>query len=84
MTTKEFFEREEAATKEDKWMGGKVEYMYDYLDYGGDRAQVRGKFLREMNKRVTLDDIGETLDKLVIESKAANWKHYDAREHWNK
>jgi len=37
--------------------------------------------LNEANKRTTLEDLGETLDKLVIDSKAKNWKHYKPHEH---
>lgn len=58
-------------------MEEKLDYMYHALDYDHDRARVRDKFLKEVNKRTTLADIGETLDKLVIDSKAAQWKHYD-------
>ena len=62
-------------------MEGQLEFMYSYLDYDHDRARVRDKFLNEMNKRSTLADIGETLDRLVANSKAASWRHYDLREH---
>lgn len=64
-------------------MNQKLDYMYDYLDYDHDRAKVRGKFLGEMNKKPSLADIGETLDKLHYESKAFNWKHYKLNEHHN-
>ena len=64
-------------------MSEKIEYMYNYLDFDNERQDVRNKFLKEMNKRTTLADIGESLDKLVTESKAANWKHYNLAEHWN-
>lgn len=47
--------------------------MYNYLDFDHDRAKVRNRFLKEMNKRTTLKDIGETLDKLIYDSKAASW-----------
>lgn len=52
-------------------MNEKLEYMYNSLDYDNDRSRVRDKFLNEVNKRTTLADVGETLDKLVIDSKAA-------------
>lgn len=65
-------------------MEGKIDFMYNHLDFMHDRAKVRDKFLKEMNKKTTLVDIGETLDKLVYESKAASWKHYDVVEDWNK
>ena len=57
--------------------------MYNYLDYDHDRSRVRDKFLNEMNKRTTLADIGETLDKMHYSSKANNYKHYNLREHHN-
>lgn len=65
-------------------MESKLDYMYDYLDFDHDRAKVRDKFLKEMNKKTSLEDIGETLDKLVIESKAANWQYYDITSDWMK
>lgn len=37
--------------------------------------------MKEANKRTTLEDLGETLDKLVIDNKAKNWKHYKPEEH---
>lgn len=46
--------------------------MYNHLDYDHDRAKVRDQFLKDVNKRATLEDIGETLDKLVYEDKANN------------
>ena len=58
-----------------------LDYMYDHLDYDSERATARTKFLDEANKRTTLEDLGETLDKLVIDSKAKNWKHYQPNEH---
>lgn len=62
-------------------MNQKLDFMYGYLDYDHDRARVRSKFLKEMNKRTSLADIGETLDQLHYGSKATNWKHYDLHEH---
>ena len=79
----DFLEKERIIAKKDEWMSEKIDYMYNYLDFDNDRAEMRAKFLNEMNKRTTLADIGERLDKMVIDSKAANWKHYDIREHWN-
>lgn len=55
--------------------------MYDALDYDHDRAKVRDKFLTEVNRRVTLADIGETLDKLVYDSKGEYAKYYDLAKH---
>ena len=82
-TTKDFAEKRKVAEEQDNWMTAKIDYMYNYMDFNHDRAMVREKFLKQMNKRTTLLDIGETLDKLVVDSKAANWKHYDLAENWN-
>lgn len=64
-------------------MNEKLEFMYDHMDYDNDREQVRQKFLNEANKRVTLEDIGETLDKLIYESKAEHATTYDLVEDYN-
>ena len=57
--------------------------MYSYLDYDHDRKIVRDRFIKEVNKRVTLEDIGETLDQLTFASKADNYKHYKLSEDYN-
>ena len=58
-----------------------LDFMYTYGDYDSDRTLVREKFLKEATKRSSLADIGETLDKMVVENKAKYWKHYDPVEH---
>ena len=65
----------------DAEMEEKFDFMYNYLDYDSDRSVVRAKFMNEVNKRSTLEDIGETLDRLTIGAKADNYKYYDAAEH---
>ena len=65
-------------------MESKLDFMYQNLDYDYDRLRVRDKFLNEVNRRTTLVDIGETLDKLIIDSKAAQWKHYSIVEDHDK
>ena len=74
----------EALEFEDQQMEDKMEFMYDHLDFDHDRSKVRQKFLSEVNRRVTLDDIGETLDKLIYESKGENAEHYDLLRHHNQ
>ena len=37
-----------------------------------------------MNKKTSLSDVGETLDKLVAGSKSNMWKHYDFVEDYDK
>ena len=44
--------------------------MYNYLDYKNDRHRVRERFLKEMNKKTTIQDVGYLLDELVLDSKA--------------
>lgn len=84
ITELELAENGEQLEIDDKMMSDKVEFMYDHLDYDYDRKTMRAKFLNEMNKKASLADIGETLDKLVANSKANMWKHYDMQEDWNK
>ena len=62
---------------EDKRMNQRLDFMYSYMDYDHDRKLVRDRFMKEVNKRVTLEDIGETLDQLTFASKADNYKHYN-------
>lgn len=47
------------------------EYMFDNLDYRSDRYRLRSRFLLEYNKeKVSLKDIGQLLDKFIIDEKA--------------
>ena len=48
----------------------RAEFMYNYMDYQSDRIRVRNRFLDQMNKKTTLKDIGETLDRLILDEKA--------------
>lgn len=83
LTTEHFAEMEDNIRLEDERMEAKLDFMYNYLDFDSDRDRVRGKFLREMNKKTSLQDIGEVLDELVLEEKAKNWQHYKLHEHHN-
>jgi hypothetical protein len=55
--------------------------MYSYLDYDNDRTRVREKFINEMNKKTSLQDIGEMLDKFIIDEKAEGLKYYQPSKH---
>jgi len=79
----ELIQNGEKLQYEDEDMNEKLDYMYNHLDFDHDRAKVRDKFLNEVNKRVSLKDIGETLDKLIYENKAENIQHYKLNEHYN-
>jgi hypothetical protein len=52
--------------------------MYNYLDYKSDRQRVRERFVHEMNKKTSLEDIGLLLDEFVLDSKANTGEYYDA------
>ena len=43
--------------------------MYNFLDYDNDRSRVRERFIKEMNKKTSLKDIGELLDKFIIDER---------------
>lgn len=51
--------------------------MYNYLDYRHDRYKVRERFLNEMNKKTTIEDIGFILDEFVLSSKSTLGEFYD-------
>lgn len=83
MTTQEFMEKGASIEVEDKKMNAKLDFMYNYGDFDTDRAEVRTKFLTEMNKRTTLQDISESLDQMVINDKGRLNKYYKLNEHHN-
>lgn len=68
LTTDQF----ENAAEYDKEIDEKFDFMYNQLDYDSDRTKVRDQFLKDVTKRSSLADIGETLDKLTVASKAAD------------
>lgn len=51
-------------------MKERVEMMYSYDDISNDRHILRNRFIREMNKKTTLRDIGAKLDEFILDSKA--------------
>lgn len=70
-----------AAEQHDEWVQPRAEFMYNYLDYGHDRAKVRERFLNEMNKKTTIEDIGLILDDFVLSSKANLGEFYNPAQH---
>ena len=54
----------------DALLARRAEFMYNFFDYDNDRERVRTRFLEEANKRTTLKDIGEALDKFMLDEKA--------------
>ena len=45
--------------------------MFNYFDYDNDRERALQKFRKEMNKQITLKDIGQKLDQFLLDEKAA-------------
>ncbi len=43
--------------------------MFNYEDYDNDRMKVRKRFIDEINKKTTLEDIGKALDKFIVDEK---------------
>jgi len=62
-------------------METRVSFMYDNLDYDNERFEVREKFLTEMHKKTTVQDIGEMLDEFKYSSKAAIVDYWDHSQH---
>jgi DNA-directed RNA polymerase sigma subunit (sigma70/sigma32) len=69
-TCAELDKQEKEAEAHDEWIRPRVEYMYNYLDYDSDRHRVRQRFLLHANRKSTIEDIGELLDRYVLDSKA--------------
>ena len=45
------------AKEYDPMVDRRADFMYNYLDYDSDRIRTRNKFVDEMNKKTTLEDI---------------------------
>ena len=54
--------------------------MFNYLDYDNDRVRIRERFVKEMNKKTTLEDIGKALDKFMVEEKAEGLRFWDVSQ----
>lgn len=66
----------EWAIEHDKDMKERVEIMYSFDDIAHDRHVLRDRFLKEMNKKTTLKDIGRKLDEFILDAKANNAQFY--------
>jgi DNA-directed RNA polymerase sigma subunit (sigma70/sigma32) len=53
--------------------------MFNYLDYDNERYKVRARFIKEMNKKTTLEDVGRILDKFIIDEQAKDIEFLDLR-----
>lgn len=59
----------------------RADYMYSYVDYDNDRARIKMRFIKEINKKTTLKDIGDLLDQLILNEKAKGSDYYDPAVH---
>ena len=50
--------------------------MFNYMDYDNDRSKVRQRFIDEMNKKTTLEDIGKMLDKFIIDERGKRLEYW--------
>jgi hypothetical protein len=71
---------EQQAKFEDREITHRLEYMYNYFDYRNDRHRVRERFVKHMNKKTTLGDVGALLDKWVLDNKAST-EHFHPEVH---
>lgn len=55
----------------------RAEFMFSYHDYDNDRAKAVLKFQKEMDKKISLKQIGEQLDKFILDEKGDSAKYYD-------
>ena len=81
ITTKQLEEEREEADQHDEWIVPRVEFMYNYLDFKNDRHRVRERFIKQMNKKTTIEDIAGLLDKYTLDSKANAADHFDPVKH---
>ncbi len=58
----------------------RAEFMYNYFDYDNDRERIRSRFLEEHNKKTTLKEIGDILDKFLLDEKAEGLRYLDLVE----
>lgn len=77
LTTKDLENQKFGAQEKDDMINRRAEFMFNYLDYNSDRTRVREKFMKEMHKKTTLEDIGRLLDDFIIDEKAASPEFWD-------
>lgn len=46
-------------TVSDPQIARRADFMFNYFDYDNDRERAMQKFRKEMNKQITLKDIGQ-------------------------
>ena len=81
LTTKELEESEAHAQDYDEWVKPRVEYMYDNFDFANQRRILRDRFMKEMHKKTTLEDVGGLLDRFILDSKANTFDNWHPHKH---
>lgn len=56
---KDLEQKEMDARTHDEMVEPRVEFMYNYLDFYNDRHTVRERFVKEINKKTSIEDIGK-------------------------
>lgn len=80
ITTKQLEHDLPFAELHDKQIEGRMEFMYNYMDFRSDRHRVRERFLKHVNKKSTIEDIGGLIDKFTLDSKA-NTEYFQPEHH---
>jgi len=70
MTTVKLHNDTVTSEQHDPWIKERLDFMFDYFDYKNDRTRVRERFVQNMNKKTTVEDIGFLLDQWSLDSKA--------------
>lgn len=60
------------AREDERTMMERMEYMYQKFDYDSDRSRIRARIARDDQKKVTLRDIADILDRSTKLEKAIN------------
>lgn len=55
----------------------RADFMFSYTDYDNDRERAFQRFRKEMDKQITLKDIGDKLDQFLLDEKAAGIQYLD-------
>lgn len=77
VTSKNLEQQYQAASETDPMIKIRANFMFSFLDYENDRVPLREKFISEMNKKTTLEDIGKMLDEFVYKEKGELLAYFD-------
>ena len=80
VTTRDLEEKLTFNKEKDEMVKRRFEFMYNFMDYDNDRTRMRQRFIAEMNKKTSLKDIGEALDKFIVDEKGESLRFWDPAE----